>query len=185
MEATKSKNILTAINQQTTNNQLMKNFRIVLKREIIEFENKIRKDEPEFDVYEWLGELLGYYPTTIRKWFNDYDQTGTKMGLKDLQMICIYIRTVRPIEAFLNETTSIIEKTNGRKLTKEFIGDIKSTGLTAAGSIGQLCSNIRKALDEESPGIIEDHEYNYLINDIKLAEHQLTEVKTKLNELKK
>ena len=177
-----SKSNITGINLQTTSYGNMKNFRTVLKRELIEFENKMREDDKQFDVYEWLGNLLEYNPSTIRKWLNQFDQTGTKIGLKDLQLICVYLNTIRPIEAFLYETTQIISSKQSKEIDERMIESIKDSGLKGSFLSGQACNEILKAFEDNE---LEPHEKEKVIAAVNDNINLWNELKNNIQKIEK
>lgn len=156
-------------------------FRKTLRREILEYENRVRKSEPFFDVYEFLGEKLNYNPTSIRKWFNDYDQSGTKLGVADLELICLYLNTDRPIKALLYDIQSSLPNQSINNLKDSFIESLKSKGLSSSYLVGELCNSIITALDIETPGIITNEEKAEISNSIEILTNQLKELNQQIN----
>lgn len=168
------------ISLQSVSNRGLKNFRAVLKREITEFENSQRKNDPYFDVYEWLGEHLGYGPGTIRKWLNENDQTGTKIGLEDLKFICLLLNTTRPADAFNYDIHSLFEN-RVYLVGTNYIKSIEKAGLKASSYIGLLCKDIDSAFED---GLFEPHEKDNLLEDISKSINHLKELEEKVKESK-
>lgn len=178
MTSTPSSNCKTsAISlQSTTNNQ--RSFRVVLKRELTEFENKMRINDPLFDVYEWLGEKLGYNSYTIRKWLYDNDPTGTKLGTKDLELVCIFINTWRPAQALFIDIKSNFD-TRCDKICEYDLKSIELGGLKASAKVGELCKDLALAFEDE---IFEESEKKIAVHDIDEAIATLNNLKSKISD---
>lgn len=166
----------STINLQTTCEAKLKTFRTTLKRELLEFENQQRENDPYFDVYVYLSNKLGYNETTIRKWMNEFDETGTKIGLRDLELMCIYINSFRPAEAFIYELKQHF-KTTHLVIAKITTEELKSAGLKTSGIVGLLCEAIVNALDDGELDRAEKHNLSRIIENL---EKILAEIKSQI-----
>lgn len=174
-----SNNNRPTISLQSISNRGLKNFRKVLKSELTDFENKQRLHDPYFDVYEWVAEHLNYGTGgTIRKWLNENDQTGTKMGIEDLKFICLLLNTPRPADAYVYDIHLLFES-RVTPVNKELIRSIEKGGLKVSSTVGQLCNDIDAAFDD---GILQSHERDQVLRDIENSIEKLKLLKQKVTE---
>lgn len=76
----------------------LKEFTIILKRAILDWEDKMREQSKYFDGFDELSILVGLHPQTIRKFTNSMNPEFPK--LNQLLAICNSIGDFKPIEYF-------------------------------------------------------------------------------------
>lgn len=76
----------------------LREFTIILKRAILDWEDKMRKRSKYFDSFEELSILVGLHPQTLRKFTNTVNPEFPK--LNQLLSICNSIGDFRPIEFY-------------------------------------------------------------------------------------
>jgi|GEM_PF-3077049 len=69
---------------------------ILIHRAIVDFENKLREDDPYIDGYEEIAMLIGIHPQTLRKYTNRFNPTYPTIS--NLISICKITGDSKPID---------------------------------------------------------------------------------------
>ncbi len=126
----------------------------------VDFQGKIRRSGiKSFSVWDYLEKCFkenwkSKYrkpprANTILHWFEDDPITGMKMGAEDLAQICLFINDYTPLIAYHEEMLSRFDniKSENKIDSKEKL-QIKDSALTLAESVGDLCGEIKNALED-------------------------------------
>lgn len=166
--------------QQSSNNGLSVYFhKKSLLRALQDYEFERRKCDRNFDVYEFIGELLGHTSTTIRKFFQKFDRTGTKLGTEDLLRVCILLGTDAPILALLDDYNCLVNPSCQDKLSDKKKMAIKDNMLEAVKKIGDLSGSVSSALADDKLTRSEKEDLRKLIGN---AKNELTSLECKIEE---
>jgi len=158
-------------NNQIENYQQLSNFKKVLKRCMKDYAED--KGE-EFDVFEFVGDFIGHTEDTVRKWFNPYDTTKTKLGADDLLKICILLRTDLPLRALHNDFKKFVPEKKDRNKN---ITDLKGYALRASKEVGDIAGAVERSLRDNT---MDENERTMVQNEIDEAKASLHDLELKL-----
>lgn len=148
----------------------------------IDFQQKIRRSGVKtFSVWKYLEECFANNwksrfrkpprANTILHWFETDPVTGMKMGADDLADICLYVNDYTPLIMYHEEKISRFENVSIEpSINDKQKIEIKDSALELADHVGDLCGEVKSALQD---GKFQPHEKKDVVKAIALLKNKI------------